>query len=42
MQEHTNLYRIFLRDFQSHPMPVEYMERISKIIEQYIEELDTS
>lgn len=42
MQEHTNLYRIFLMDFQSHPMPVEHMERIRKLIEKYIEELDTS
>lgn len=41
MQEHSNLYRIFLMDFQSHHMPVEHMERIWKILENYIEELDT-
>lgn len=39
MQEHSNLYRIFMKDQQEHPMPMERVVAVLTRILQRYEEL---
>lgn len=43
MKEHSNMYRIFQKDQQAHPMAMERVIQVLKaIMERYAEKLDTS
>lgn len=39
MQEHSNLYRIFLKDHQEHPMPMDRVISVLALILQRYEEI---